>query len=78
MAARRNIKLTLELTDEINDFLDEEAETTGTTKSDVLRKALALMKTASVIRQRGQELAVIDAKSEQVVARIVGLSGTGR
>jgi predicted transcriptional regulator len=73
MAAPHKVKLTLELTEDINNFLDEEAEQSGTTKSDVLRKAIALMKAASIGKQKGRELALIDPKSEKVVGHIVGL-----
>jgi predicted transcriptional regulator len=73
MAAPKKVKLTLELTEDINSFLDEEAEQSGTTKSDVLRKAIALMKAASLGKQKGRELALIDPKSEKVVSHIVGL-----
>ncbi|HYD51985.1 MAG TPA: hypothetical protein VEA99_05135 [Gemmatimonadaceae bacterium] len=71
MAAK--IKLTLELTEDVNDFLEREADEVGTSKSDVLRKAIALMKVASIERKKKRELAIIDSNSEKVVSRIVGL-----
>lgn len=73
MTAPKKVRLTLELTEDVNEFLDEEAEQTGSTKSDVLRKAIALMKAAAMGKARGRELALIDSKSEKVVAHIVGL-----
>jgi hypothetical protein len=71
--APKKVRLTLELSEDINNFLDETATQNGTTKSDILRKAIALMKAASLGKEKGQELALIDPKSEKVVAHIVGL-----
>jgi predicted transcriptional regulator len=72
MAARK-IKLTLELSEDVNNTLEEIAEENSTTKSDVLRKAIGLMKVATSEKKKGRELAVIDSKSEKVVTHIVGL-----
>ena len=72
MAARK-IKLTLELSEDANNTLEEIAEESSTTKSDVLRKAISLMKVAASEKKKGRELAVIDSKSEKVVTHIVGL-----
>lgn len=72
MAARK-IKLTLELSEDVNNTLEEIAEDSSTTKSDVLRKAISLMKVATSEKKKGRELAVIDSKSEKVVTHIVGL-----
>ena len=72
MAARK-IKLTLELSEDVNNALEEIAAENSTTKSDVLRKAISLMKVAAGEKKKGRELAVIDSKSEKVVTHIVGL-----
>jgi len=72
MAARK-IKLTLELSEDANNTLEEIAEESSTTKSDVLRKAIGLIKVATSEKKKGRELAVIDSKSEKVVTHIVGL-----
>lgn len=69
----KTIRLSLELTNEVNTFLEKEAEQAGTTKSDVLRKAIALMKAAAAGRQKGRELALIDPANERVISRIVGI-----
>ena len=71
MAARK-IKLTLELSEDVNNALEEIADENTTTKSDVLRRA-RLMKVAAGEKKKGRELAVIDSKSEKVVTHIVGL-----
>lgn len=67
------IRLTLEVTPEINSVLESLAETSGSTKSDVLRKAIALIDFASKNKPKGRELALIDSKSEKVVGHVVGL-----
>jgi predicted transcriptional regulator len=69
----RKIKLTLELSEEVNNSLEGIAEESGTTKSDVLRKAIGLIKVASIEKKKGRELGFIDPKSDKVVSRIVGL-----
>jgi predicted transcriptional regulator len=66
------IRLTLEVTTELNSALESLAETSGSTKSDVLRKAIALFEYASKNKAKGRELALID-KSEKVVGHVVGL-----
>jgi predicted transcriptional regulator len=72
MAARK-IKLTLELSEDVNNTLEAIAEENSTTKSDILRKAIGLIKVANSEKKKGRELAVIDSKSEKVVTHIVGL-----
>lgn len=73
MAAPKKVKFILELNADVDAFLDEEAEKTGTTKSDVLRKAVALVMVASANKEWGRVLALIDSKSEKVISHIVGL-----
>lgn len=67
------IRLTLEVTPEINSVLEGLAEASGSTKSDILRKAIALIDYASKNKAKGRELALIDSKSEKVVGHIVGI-----
>ncbi len=67
------IRLTLEVTPEINSVLENLAEGSGSTKSDVLRKAIALIDYAYKNKAKGRELALIDSKSEKVVGHIVGI-----
>lgn len=73
MRELRKVRFVLELTEDIDDFLNEEAETAGTTKSEVLRKSIALLKAAIIGRQQGRSLAFIDPASEKVVGHIAGL-----
>ncbi len=66
------IRLTLEVTEDVNEILDNLAEMSGTTKSDVLRKAIALIEYAITNKKKGRQLALID-KDEKVVGTVVGL-----
>jgi predicted transcriptional regulator len=69
----RKIRLTLEVSEDVNEQLEVLAKAGATTKSDVLRKAIALIKAASAGKAKGRELAFIDSKTERVVMHIMGL-----
>lgn len=47
------VQLTLELTPELNQTLEELANTIGTTKSDVLRQAITLMQSIVTTKEEG-------------------------
>lgn len=72
MGAAEKIRLTLDVSQELNRTLEELAEQTGSTKSDLLRRAIALMEVAVDAKQKGQNLTVSD-KQDKVVTKIVGL-----
>jgi predicted transcriptional regulator len=71
--AKRTIRLTLEVSTDLNDTLDNLASNSSSTKSDVLRKAIALFEFASAGKQKGRALALIDPKTDKVVSHVVGL-----
>lgn len=66
------IRLSLDLSLQANSILDELASEQGSTKSDILRKAIALIKVAEDARRKGQSLGVLDA-DKHLVSEIVGL-----
>jgi hypothetical protein len=66
------VRITLDLSPEMNRTLEELVTTSGTSKSDILRKAIALIEVAMDARSRGQSLALSD-KEDRVVTKIVGL-----
>jgi predicted transcriptional regulator len=72
MAAAEKIRLTLDVSQELNRTLEDLAERTGSTKSDLLRRAIALMEVAVDAKQNGQNLSLSD-KQDRVVTKIVGL-----
>ncbi len=70
--ASTKVRLSLDLAPDVNNFLEALASSLGTTKSEVLRKAIALMKVASDAKERHQSIGVIDA-DKKVVSEIIGV-----
>ncbi len=54
----QKVRLSLQVSDELNDDLDTIADETGTTKSDVLRRALVLLKFAHDAHKEGYRVGV--------------------
>ena len=71
MAAAPKVRLSLDLSPQTNDLLEKVVAQQGTTKSDVMRKAIQLVLVAEDARLGGQSLGVIDA-DKKLVAEIVG------
>ena len=69
--AAAKVRLSLDLSPQTNDLLEQVVAQQGTTKSDVMRKAIALVLVAEDARRGGQSLGVIDA-DKKLVAEIVG------
>lgn len=67
-----SVRLTLDVSDEVNQQLATLAEKIGTTKSDVLRKAIALIAVAADAKERGLKLGLA-SKGQQLTTEIVGL-----
>jgi len=70
--AATKVRLTLDVTDELNERLNDLAEQTGGSKSELLRKAIALVEVAVNAKRSGRHVAVVD-KDDKVVTTIVGL-----
>ena len=70
--AAAKVRLTLDVTDELNERLNRLAEEAGGSKSELLRKAIALVEVAVNAKRSGRQVAVVD-KNERVVTTIVGL-----
>jgi len=69
---KEKVRLSLDISRELNDLLEQLAARTGGTKSDVLRKAIALMEVAIDGKRRGLKLGLAD-KDQQLTTEIVGL-----
>lgn len=69
---KEKVRLSLDISRELNDLLEQLATTTGGTKSDVLRKAIALMEVAIDGKRRGLKLGLAD-KDQQLTTEIIGL-----
>jgi hypothetical protein len=66
------VRLSLQVSQELNNTLEEIAESTGTNRTDVIRQALALMKVAHAAKKDGRHLGIVtDAK--KLDTEIVGL-----
>ena len=66
-----NIRLSLDVSPEVNETLDQMAAASHSTKSDILRKSIALMEVALEEKRRGNHLGII-GKDQRVVKEIVG------
>lgn len=66
------VRSTLDLTDELNERLNALAEDAGGSKSELLRKAIALVEVAVNAKRLGRHVAVVD-NEDKVVTTIVGL-----
>ena len=67
-----SVRLNVNITPELNDRLDMLAEQSGTTKSELLRKAIALIDLAVTERGQGHRLAITDDQ-QHVLREIVGV-----
>jgi predicted transcriptional regulator len=65
-------RMTVDLSDEVDDRLTEIARKSGITKAEAMRRAFALLSVAHDERERGNSLAVVDDKMKPV-ARLVGV-----
>lgn len=66
------VRLSFEVSPKLNDTLEQLAERSDTTKSEILRKAIALMELAVEAKQKGQSLALTD-EDKKIVTMIVGI-----
>jgi predicted transcriptional regulator len=69
---KEKVRLSLDISPELNALLESLAITTGGTKSDVLRKAIALMEVAVDAKRRGLKLGLAE-KDQPLVTEIIGL-----
>lgn len=70
---RGKVRLSLEVSTELNRRLDEIAAETGTTKSDVLRKAIVLFDVAVGAKGQGKKLYVSEQPPAGTSQEIVGI-----
>lgn len=65
-------RMTLELTEGLNEKLERMAGESGVSKADVIRKALALFDVAHDANQKGKKLGVF-SKDDKIEKEIVGI-----
>lgn len=74
MKAIPKVRFNLDVTQEVADFLESLATEQGTTKSEVMRRALALLKVAHEERSRGRSLGFVSKEKDSVLeTRVVGI-----
>ena len=69
---RGKVRLSLDISPELNDLLEELAETSGVSKSDVLRRAITLMKIAVDAKQTGKKFGIAE-KDQTIATEIIWL-----
>lgn len=69
---KQRYRLSLDVSDDLNNTLEELVRGTKGTKSDVLRRAIALMKVAADAKAQGNKLGIVDSNN-YLVTEIVGL-----
>ncbi len=70
--AGEKVRLSLQLSSELNDILEEIAEAGTTTKTEVIRQALALMRVAHRVKNDGKHLGITSDPS-RLDTEIIGL-----
>ncbi|OGT42004.1 MAG: hypothetical protein A3F42_04375 [Gammaproteobacteria bacterium RIFCSPHIGHO2_12_FULL_37_34] len=70
--SRATVKMSLHLSPETNDMLEQLSQDNHLTKSDLLRKSLALMQVALKNKKKGNHLVVLNDKGEKE-GEIIGL-----
>ncbi len=66
------VKMSLHISSELNDELEKMSEEAHASKSDILRKSIALMKVALDNKKAGRKLGVLN-ENRELVNEIVGL-----
>ena len=70
--ATKSIRLSLDVSPELNEALEQLAQATHGSKSDVLRKAVVLMEVAVRARREGKRFGIAEP-GEKLSTEIVGL-----
>jgi predicted DNA-binding protein len=66
------VRLTVDLSKDLNDTLEQLASSTGATKAELLRKGIALVEVALEARLKGNRLTISDP-NDKVLTKIVGV-----
>lgn len=70
--SKKNVRLSLDVSNELNEALDRMAKDTASSKSDVLRKSIALFEMAVNEKKKHNHLGVFD-ESNKIIKEIVGI-----
>ena len=66
------VRLNLQVSSELNYALEEMADSSGSSKTDIIRQALALMKFAHTAKKNGEHLGVV-SDPNKLDTEVVGL-----
>lgn len=66
------VRLNLQVSSELNDALEEMASSSGSTKTEIIRQAFALMKFAHTAKKNGKHLGVV-SDPNKLDTEVVGL-----
>ena len=66
------VRLNLQVSEELNTVLENIADSSGSTKTDVIRQALALMQVAHNAKKNGKHLGLV-ADADRLDTEIIGL-----
>lgn len=69
---KAKVRLNFVVSSEINDTLEEIANKTGGTKTEVFRRAIALMEVIVDAKEQGKKVGITD-KDRNLVTEIVGI-----
>lgn len=73
-AVHEKVRLNLQLSAELNQVLENIAEDTGASRTDVIRQALALMKVAHEAKREGKHVGFVSKPNrEKLETEIIGL-----
>lgn len=72
MPKPNTVRVSLEMSEELNRKLEEMAESTHNTKSELLRKALALMEVAIQARRSGKKIGIAE-QDQPLLTEIIGI-----
>lgn len=71
--SNERVRVTFEVTPEVNELLESLANEAGTTKVDIMRRAIAVMKAASEQKRRGRGHIGFVEDPTQLDAEIIGV-----
>jgi predicted transcriptional regulator len=71
-AEKEKVRLSLIVSPELNDTLNELAEKLGGTKSEVLRRSIALMEVMVDAKEQGKKIGIAD-KDQPLAIEIIGI-----
>jgi len=73
MRSTDKVRMTLDLSPELDKSLNEVAERERSSRSDIMRRALALVLVVNEAKNKGLALGIINRKKNTVVREIIGV-----